>query len=214
MGLETGIILYTAHIIGAILVGICMRFYAADKHTAPDCSVTTDELTFSEIFRISVTNATNSMLLICGTILFFSVASRLFLGLFPFDIPPVVYGLFEFSGGNVFIADSAFPLSLKLVMSSVVTGFAGLSVHMQVMAVTAKHRLSVTPYLLGKIMHGLFSGALTYVFIKITDFAPTLIQDKSISSAAFVLAPAYITVCLLATLLIFVFARRKRLQTD
>jgi len=210
MGLETGIILYTAHVIGALLVGLCMRFYASDQHSAPEYTLSTDELSFSEIFRISATNAVNSMLLICGTILFFSVASRLFLGLFPFKLPPFVYGLFEFSGGNVFIADSEYPLSLKLVMSAIVTGFAGLSVHMQVLAVTAKHRLSVTPYFLGKIMHGLFSGAVVYLLFKAKPVSQVAFGGKTVFDTAFVLAPLHIAICLLFVAILFALAWRRR----
>ncbi|MBP3359819.1 MAG: sporulation protein [Clostridia bacterium] len=210
MGLDIGILLYTAHIIGAVLVGICMRFYSKDKHTAPDYELSTPEMSFSEIFRTSAVNAANSMLLICGTILFFSVASRLFLGLVPFEVPPVVYGLFEFSSGNVFIAASGAPIPVRLVMSSIVTGFAGLSVHMQVLAVAAKYHLSMKPYFLGKVMHGLFSGAITVILIKLTSYTPVFAEKSYALSTAFVMASLHAVICITIIVILFLLAYERK----
>lgn len=198
MGLNIGIILYTAHLLGAILVGICMKNHHSSEHSAPDYTLSTKNTSFAEIFHQSTTNAVNSMLLVCGTIVFFSVASRLFLGIIPFELPAWVYGLFEFSSGNVFISAAAIPLPAKLVTASIITGFAGISVHMQVMAVTAKHHLCIKPYFFGKILHGLFSGAITVLIIKFTNIVPAFRQTSGMGAPAFVLASAYFVICVSA----------------
>ncbi|MBQ7976331.1 MAG: sporulation protein [Clostridia bacterium] len=212
MGLDIGIILYASHIISAILVGVCMRNHSGEKHTAPEYQLATKEISFAESFRSSTVNATNSMLLVCGTILFFSVASRLFLDILPFDVPPVIYGLFEFSSGNVFISTSGIPLPLKLISSSVVTGFAGLSVHMQVMAVTAKYGLSVKPYIFGKILHGLLSGAITFLLLRFTGSVTVASPAAQSIHGAFVLASAYTVICILAigVMLLLLKAQKKK----
>ena len=206
MGLDVGILLYVSHILSAILVGICMRSYSKEKHTAPAYTLSTPEISFPEIFRTSTVNATNSMLLVCGTILFFSVASRLFLDIIPFEIPPLIYGLFEFASGNVLISSAALPLPLKLISASIVTGFAGLSVHMQVMSVTAAHRLSVKPYIIGKILHGLFSGAITFILMRFSGTISVSLPYGRHIYGTFVLASAYTVVCIITILLILLFA--------
>lgn len=205
MGLDVGILLYASHILGAILVGICMRNHSKEKHSAPPYELSTKEVSFAEIFKTSTVNATNSMLLVCGTILFFSVASRLFLDIIPFEIPPLVYGLFEFASGNVLISTSGTPLPLKLIWASVVTGFAGLSVHMQVMAVTSNYGLSVKPYILGKILHGLFGGAITFILIRLTGTVTASLPYLQSAYATFTLASAYTIMCVAAIILILIF---------
>ncbi len=214
MGLDIGILLYASHILSAILVGICMRSHSKEKHSAPPYTLSTKELSFAEIFRTSTVNATNSMLLVCGTILFFSVASRLFIDILPFEVPPLIYGLFEFASGNVLISTSALPLPLKLISASIVTGFAGLSVHMQVMSVTAKHGLSVKPYILGKLLHGLFSGAITFILICTTRTVTATLPASQSIHAIFTLASAYTVMSIAAILLILVFMsiQRKKKQ--
>lgn len=196
MGLNIGIILYCAHVLGALLVGVCMRFYSSQKHSAPDYILETEEISFGEAFKNSATNAINNMLLVCATIIFFSVASRLFLGLIPYELPPFIYGLFEFSSGNAMIAASGIPLGLKLVTASIITGFAGLSVHMQVLAVCARHELSMKPYILGKIMHGIFSGSITAIILRFTDYVPVFTTSASPTSVAFVMASLYTIICI------------------
>ncbi len=209
MGLDVGILLYIAHILGTILVGVCMRGYSSGKHTAPESSLLTEDLPFSKIFSLSVTNAANNMLNICATIVFFSVASRLLLGVIPFDVPPFVYGIFEFSGGNMFVSQWNVPLNIKLIFASIITGFAGISVHMQVLAVTAKYGLSVKPYLLGKALHGMFSGAICVVLLYFFDFAPVFANSVSPTAPSFVLASVYCIICTLAICLLFMLAKLK-----
>ncbi len=209
MGLDIGIILYAAHILGAVLVGICMRFYSTEQHSAPDYILKTEKISFAESFRNSAVNAVNNMLLVCGTIIFFSVASRLFLGLIPYELPPFVYGLFEFSSGNVMVAASGIPLELKLVTASIITGFAGLSVHMQVLAVCAKHELSMKPYIIGKIMHGIFSGSITAIILRFTGYAPAFSSSGSPATAAFVMASAYTIICIGSIVLLLLLLKLK-----
>ena len=211
MGLNVGIILYTAHILGAILVGICMKNHHSAEHSAPDYTLTTKEMSFAEIFHQSTTNAANSMLLVCGTIVFFSVASRLILGIIPYNLPVWVYGLFEFSSGNAFIAASSTSLPLKLIGASIITGFAGLSVHMQVMAVTAKHHLSIKPYIFGKVLHGLFSGAITVLILKFTNVVPTFSGASGMCAPSFALASSYSVICIFAIcILLGIYFRTKK----
>lgn len=209
-GIEIGVMLYCAHIIGAVLVGICMRGYSADKHIAPNYRLSVEEKSISEIFGMSLNNAANSMLTICAAVVFFSVASRLFIDIIPFEVPSFIYGIFEFSSGNKYIAEDGYNLAEKLVLSSVITGFAGLSVHMQVLSKTAAKGLSMKPYITGKIMHGLFSGAAAAVIWKIknADF-------KNISfnlSSGFTMASMYLIISILtvtAILIIYKMILRK-----
>lgn len=210
MGLNIGIILYCAHVLGALLVGICMRFYSSEEYSAPDYELKTEEISFGEAFRNSAVNAVNNMLLVCATIIFFSVASRLFLGLIPYELPPFVYGLFEFSSGNVMIAASGIPFELKLVTASIITGFAGLSVHMQVLAVCAKHELSMKPYILGKIMHGIFSGGVTAAILRLTNYTPVFANSASPASVAFVMASLYTIISIGAIGLLLLLLKLKK----
>ncbi|MEN6314242.1 MAG: sporulation integral membrane protein YlbJ, partial [Clostridiaceae bacterium] len=136
-------------------------------------------------FRVLLGNAVKSsvstILTIGGFIVLFSVIIRLltetgiigsFAALFfriltPFGIDEriirgVLSGLFEITTGSRLISSvSGVPLSLQLPAASLIIGWAGLSVHFQVMSIASNTGVSVSPYLLGKLLQGILSALYT-----------------------------------------------------
>lgn len=166
---KIGMILYVSHIISAVLVGIVFRFYRRDSFSAPKSHLNTENLPPAEIFSKVLANSLNSILTVCGAIVFFFTASNLLTALFPknafFDA--VFSSVLEFTGGIKKISGLSISLPARLVMSSFSVGFAGLCVHMQVMAVTAKYGLSLKPYVLGKLLHGAISALFTLLILNL-----------------------------------------------
>ena len=83
--------------------------------------------------------------------------------------------------------DHIIPIIDKLVFTSVVVGFAGLSVHAQVMAVIARFHLSLAPYIIGKAMHGIIAGLYMYIYFRFNPittavFEPSMSRSFAISS--------------------------------
>ena len=93
--------------------------------------MTTPERSMGEIFDIALQNSIRNILTVCGAVLFFSVISRLFLNILPVGgvTSALVSGLLEFVTGTVKISGLTIPIMDKLVFTSVVVGFSGLSVH-------------------------------------------------------------------------------------
>ena len=187
--IKYGIALYVAHILAALTVGILFRFYGRNKHTAPPTRMTTPERSMGEIFDIALQNSIRNILTVCGAVLFFSVISRLFLNILPVGgvTSALVSGLLEFVTGTVKISGLTIPIMDKLVFTSVVVGFAGLSVHAQVMAVIARFHLSLAPYIIGKAMHGIIAGLYMYIYFRFNPittavFEPSMSRSFAISS--------------------------------
>ncbi|MCC8159986.1 MAG: hypothetical protein LIO53_01470 [Oscillospiraceae bacterium] len=185
-----GIALYIAHILAALTVGVMFRFYGRNKHTAPPTRMTSPERSVGEIFDIALQNGIRNILTVCGAVLFFSVISRLFLDILPVSGAgaAVISGLLEFVTGTVKISALSIPIMEKLVLTSVIVAFAGISVHAQVMAVIAKYNLSLVPYIVGKILHGLTAGVYMMLYLHfypITSavFKPSMGRSFAASSA-------------------------------
>ena len=167
---KIGIMLYVSHIFAAILTGVIFRFYDRDKFCAPKSRLATVENLPSEIFSKVLLNSINSILTVCGAIIFFFTASGIVLGVMNLT-PPVnalISSLFEMTGGIKKISMLSLSLDAKLAISSFCVGFAGLCVHTQVMAVTARYGFSLKPYLLGKAIHGTLSAIFTYILFNIS----------------------------------------------
>ena len=207
-----GVMLYAAHILAALTVGVLFRFYGRNRHSAPPTRMTTPERTVGDIFDISLQNAIKNILTVCAAVLFFSVISRLVLGMLPLSgiTNAVVSGIFEFVTGTVKISNLTVPIAQKLILTSVIVGFAGISVHAQVMAVVARFHLSLAPYIIGKIMHGLLSGVYMAIYLHFNPittavFSQSMSRSFAASSAVeTVTASIVVVMCVLCAAVLYI----------
>ena len=197
-----GIALYVAHILAALTVGILFRFYGRNRHSAPPTRMTSPERSVGEIFDIALQNGIRNILTVCGAVLFFSVLSRLVLDILPLSgyASAIISGLLEFVTGTVKISGLTIPVAQKLVLTSIIVGFAGISVHAQVMAVIAKYHLSLAPYIIGKALHGIIAGLYMFIYLHFNPITTAVFEPSMgrsfASSSAFETVTAIAVVCL------------------
>ena len=107
--------------------------------------------------------AVNNMLLVCGFTVLFAVIISSLSGFFPAGIVAVMgSGVLEISTG-VFNASSCSSVLMRLILTSAIIGFAGLSVHFQVMGIVSKTDLRTTQYFIGKLLQAVIAAAYTAV---------------------------------------------------
>lgn len=211
--IRCGIALYISHILAALTVGILFRFYGRSKHSSPPTRMTTPDRSVGEIFDIALQNAIRNILTVCGSVLFFSVAGRLILDLAPLNgyAEALLSGFLEFVTGTVKISMLDASTARKLILTAVVVGFAGLSVHAQVMAVIAKYRLSLVPYITGKALHGLLAGLYMLIYLKLYPitsavFEPSISRSFATASA-FECVTAVSVICLCVAVALGLYIR-------
>lgn len=196
---KIGLMLLLTHFIGAILVGIVFRNYHksdSNENIVPQkARVYNNIASFSfrnlgKIMGESIKNAINTLLLICGYIVFFAVLGDLLQNtgimhffqiiierlLQVFDIPAeassgIFRGVLEVTSGVKTLSTLDNITYLKLLsLVAFVLGFGGFSVHMQTASIIAKTDISMKPYLLAKLLHGIFASVLSYLLMKYTAF--------------------------------------------
>lgn len=160
---KIGYFLYGVHVISALFVGLFFRFNcSAPQKTAANSLKRTFMPDFSEIVK----NSSQTMLQICGYIIFFAAVtaclSPVLDKLLPHNLALLVKSLTEVTGGALLIINSPFSSRLMLTFLSAVIGFGGLCVAMQVNGIIRPAGLAIKSYLFGKSLQGLFSGLLTY----------------------------------------------------
>ena len=175
-----GLLLYLAHLLSSLLVGIFLRPPSQNprKPHIPRSSCSFSP-SFPSALTHAVTGAAQSLLNLCSFVLFFSVVVRCaaLAGLLsalarPFSllgIPttltlPLLTGSLELSSGVLSLSGHS-PLFHRAVTVAFLMGWAGLSVHCQVLALN-DCSLSMKPYLQGKLLHGIFSAALTAALLR------------------------------------------------
>ena len=197
---RTGILLLLTHILGCISVGVLFRFWKFNKEknisVLRDKSLKNkleNSITFSnlgEVLASSIMNSISTILLIGGFVMLFSVIISMLtkshvllicaVSLKPilniFKINPefssgIITGMLELTNGLSAISHIQIKqLSQSIIIASFLTGFGGLSVLLQVYSIISKEGLSIKPYIIGKLLHGLFAAFYTYLFLNFSIF--------------------------------------------
>ena len=198
-----GAMLYGAHLAASVTVGILFRFYKRREYNGIDSPVSTVEMNGGEMLAAAVTDSMRSILMICGTVIFFGTVTMLALDMLPIDgtLRAFTAGICEFVTGTTALSASRAELGEKLVLSAFIIGFAGISVHMQVLGVTAKYGISLKPYLAGKLLHGVISALYVWIMLMFLNPARFVFADASLDiNGGFAVNAAMVTVFSIAAI--------------
>ena len=182
-----GIILLTIHILSAIIVGIIFRFWKYNDKNVVDYScislkenkslkVQTNTI---DIFINSIKNSIQTIFHIGGFIIIFSVILSILkstgilnvlayllslTGISESYSTTLIYGLFEISNGMNLLKKIYIPNNIIcLIITNYILGFGGISILFQIYSIISKHRISIKPYIYGKILQSIISVILTCI---------------------------------------------------
>ena len=187
-----GVLLLISHLLASITVGIIFRFWKYNIKQSPinnSYKTSDDNISLSNLGGIignSISNSINTILLIGGFVVLFSVIisilqnshllnvlTNLLNPIFNFlHIPDkfvtgLISGILELTNGlNVICNIPEKHLSYNIILSSFLLGLGGLSVLLQVWSTISKTDLSIKPYILGKLLHACISALYTFLLIK------------------------------------------------
>lgn len=139
---------------------------------------------FGKLFGDCIRASMDTLFLIGGFIILFAVITEIlnemgFVRLFALVVGPIigwlgvdpvigsslVGGLFEITLGSQLAAGVNAPLTDRLIAASAIIGWAGLSVHAQVAAITQGTGMSMVPYIAARLVHALLAGLATAILL-------------------------------------------------
>ena len=215
--MKLGVMLYITHILAALTVGFIFRFYKKNDFVQPPTIMSSPKRSLGEIFNIALQSAIKNILTVCGAVIFFSIISRIVIGIFPLSstLDALFSGITEFATGTVKIASLTAPMAEKLVLTAFIVGFAGLSVHMQVIAVIAKYRLSLIPYFLGKFLHGILAALYMLIYLHFAPiseavFCPSVSKAFAASSALESITAICVVIACIISAFVLMFKEKAR----
>ena len=220
---RVGLLLYLTHALASLLVGLLFRFYGGweRRRACAPRPKPIQTVTLPAAFTGAVSRALQSTLNICAFVVFFAVVLRLLsaygalsgaaalLSLAGFEgewARRLVAGLLELSSGVSSLQGGA-GLAGRVSMAAFMLGWAGLSVHCQVLSFLVDSGLSARVYLAGKLCHGLIAAALTWGLTRLFPLSAPVAdylveQTESIAALDFSTALAASTLAALAGWLI------------
>ena len=177
---SAGLWLYGAHVLSSVIVGVLFRFYKyREGYASSELSMEAGTSGFAEAFTGSVKAAFSATLSICGFVIFFTVLIRLLFftgvitslasllsrllqgtGMGRDWAESLLTGAIEMTSGVWSLREVAGAMGDKLCMAAFILGWAGLSVHCQVLSFIGSSGLSTRTYFTGKLLHGLISACL------------------------------------------------------
>lgn len=189
-----GFLLLLTHILACISVGILFRFwkknevinYSNVKINTKNNKQLVNFSNLGEFLGKSITSSISTIVMIGGFIVLFSVVLSILKNsniiellahiLFPifklFGInnfnfcTSFISGILELTNGVMSI--SSIPcksISTNIILTSFLLGFAGISILLQVYSIISKSNISIKPYIVGKLLHGLFAVLYTFLLI-------------------------------------------------
>ena len=181
-----GILLLLSHYISAILVGFIIRFTKPKSNELKNSyPIEFKAIKLSDIgstLNDTIKKSIDTVLSIGGFIILFSIISALieqskilsFVKLPGLSIETstsLITGLLEVTNGVNKIAMANTPLLQKLIISSILIGFGGMSIHFQTLSIISNVKISFIKYLIGKTIQSILSGIITFLLISYTRFS-------------------------------------------
>ncbi len=209
-----GVALYVTVLVSAIVTGLLQRlmFKSGNKKGEPALSEkpSSGEGKKSALGVSTLTEAVSSsalgMLKVCAFVVFFNALVGTLGALtdtlsLPESSRALLFGFFELTGG--ISAAAALPSAKSAaVLVALISGWSGLSVHLQIMSLCPEGEISFKPYLLSKLFQGALCAALMSAYLAL--FSPELTLGAGGVSAY---APDVVTERLaLPILVLFIFA--------
>lgn len=200
---ELGPTIALAHYLASFLVGIIFRFHgrSRDQLETPGTKKTSvnilvrafralynarqeDKRSLGQLLGDSVKTSMNTILLIGGFIILFSVFLRIIsvigltdifnsffsfwlqiLGLSTSLAPALVSGLFELDIGSMVASQADAPLAQRVAIAGAIIAWSGLSVHGQVASIVIESGIRMGPYMVARFLHAVFAAVLTFLLL-------------------------------------------------
>ena len=183
-----GLLLLFTHILACISVGIIFRFWKSKEKEKRNTNIINNNITFNslgEILSKSIISAINSVILIGGFIVLFGIVLSIlqktyilnflkipFIQIFNLlnikteFITPILTGILELTNGVTTVSSiTSQNLATNVIISAFLLGFGGISIMLQVLSIISKSDISIKPYILGKLLQGVFSAFYTFIII-------------------------------------------------
>ena len=155
------IIILISHYIPNIIIGILFRnLYKCINYKTSKLT----QNSFNYVFKNSITNAINTLLLILGTISFFMIITIIINNLnINSSLKLFFNSILEMTNGIRYIGNLNLSILNKTILFTMILSFGGISVHFQVLSILENTKIKYQLYLISRIIHSLISGILVFI---------------------------------------------------
>lgn len=201
---KIGYIIMLSNYLGAFATGIIFRKYSFIEENRKNFNLSKgfentsnySNINFGEILGSAVKTSMNTMIVIGGYIIAFSVLIEFLkvyglinavekiltpvfesVGFNKNLIPGYISGLMEITIGSSLISQATAPLFQKVILVSSILAWGGFSTHGQVIGVINSTKINYFPYFIAKIIHSFMAALFSYIFLEFINIGETSISE-------------------------------------
>lgn len=159
------IIILISHILSNIIIGIIFR---KNNHPKDNYIIESSKSqSFGDVLSSATYKSIKSLLLIAGTVTLFLILTTLITHIFNLNnyLTLIIKSILEMTMALSYLSNLNINDTLKVVLSSSIISFSGLSIHLQV--ISSLDNIKYKNYLLGRIISSILSGIIASILIKI-----------------------------------------------
>ena len=175
--IKIGVLLLVSHILSSLLIGKMLSYkYKLNSYNninQPENEILDYKISFETIVN-SINKSMQTLFIIFGFMVLFILSNNYIVKLLSYITHESKYVscfslcVMEITGGLKSLVNMSFNLKATLVYMSFFLGFSSLSIIFQVYSCIYKNKFKLKNIIIGKLLHGILSGIITYVLIKIT----------------------------------------------
>lgn len=160
-----GTVIYTSHILSAIITGLALRGFADESHSPLSDN---RKSSLFDTIPTAVSDSAISILNVTATIIFFASlfsVIKIYLPSFVTDTPlkqGILSGIFEITSGIRILSSSGVKKELLIPVITFLTGFSGISVIFQTKSFAKGLNIKTTLCILCKVLSSLLSFIICY----------------------------------------------------
>ena len=174
------------HYFAVITVGFFFRFYKRkkkSKSTTVNTEIKSQNKTLGNAMGFAVKDSMNSMMLVGGYVIIFTVIINLLLNSHSFNsiliylssifnidvgiLKGLSAGIIELTNGCYIVANLNIDILHKVLIINFLIAWGGFSINSQAISFISQTDLNIGIYLISKLLHGLFSSIYTYIIYQV-----------------------------------------------
>lgn len=202
---DLGYLLFASSLTASVLIAIFVGFLYKNDGVVNNKLSKIKDLNISDIFVDATYEATSSMIKICSFIVLFSAIQGL--------IDEIITNKHIKSAIIFFseITNSIISGNKNIFAISFLLGFAGLCVHLQIIAICKDLKIKYLRFLIFRILHGTLSAVITYLLVKLFRITiPAISQGISMQPTSY---SVLFSVALLFCAVVFMGSVHNNLKT-
>lgn len=162
-----GLIILCSIILSNIIIGILFRKKNTITNNNSKTSINKKQV-FTKVLSNTIKKTANSLLNISITITLFLILSTLITNLFNLNnyLSLLIRSILEITSALSFLSKLNISDTLKVILSTGIISFSGLSIHMQIISIL-DDKIPYKNYLIGRIYSMMLSSLISFILLKI-----------------------------------------------